>query len=291
MLDTLETLPATFAHLPSADSAGQPTGQFQLSVCNLEARTVGAVWSDRLGATLIACDLPPADAIRRVSISFEPLKDPLWHGGVVFVAAPNLGLMLADSSIGEVQSALSSLCGYSAYSFLVRGMAKARGDTIPEPGAVRSMGDSCPAGSVHWLSCITWDSRTHTAVILLPQEEHLAMTAPGSPWVAVLFRTDSWAAVAHTKPMSAPPVAPAAAPTLAPVPDISRYTARLAPLLGRCVRLVGLVGRPELNGEIAHAVSFDPPSSRYTARLANGGGAVRVREANLVEASEINEQD
>ena len=290
VLDTSETLPAAFAHLPSADSAGQPTRQLQLSVCNLEARTVGAVWSDRLGATLIACALPPADTIRRVSISFEPLKGPLWDTGVVF-AAPNLGLMLADSSIEEVQSALSSLYGYSAHPFLVRGMERARGNTMPEPGAVRSMGDSCPAGSVHWLSSITWDSRTHTAAILLPHEEHLTMTAPGSPWVAVLFRTDSWAAVAHTKPMSAPPVAPVAAPTLAPVPDISRYTARLAPLLGRCVRLVGLVGRPELNGEIAHAVAFDPPSFRYTARLANGGGVVRVREANLVEASEIDEQD
>ena len=285
MLDTSETLPAAFARLPSADSAGQPTRQVQLSVCNLEARTVGAVWSDRLGATLIACDLPPADSIRRVSISFEPHEDPLWQSGVVF-AALNLGLMLADSSAEEVQSALLSLYGYAAYPFLVRGMARAMGlRTIPEPGAVRSMGDSCPAGSVHWLSSITWDSTTHKAVILLPQAEHLAMTAPGSPWVAVLFRTDSWATVAHTKGklVSVPRFAPVAAPTLAPVPA--------APLLGRCVRLVGLVGRPELNGEIAHAVLFDPPSSRYTVRLANGGGAVLVREANLVEASNINEQD
>ena len=128
-----------------------------------------------------------------MSISFEPHEGPLWQSGVVF-AALNLGLMLADSSAEdlEVQSALSSLYGYAAYPFLVRGMARAMGlRTIPEPGAVRSMGDSCPAGSVHWLSSITWDSTTHKAVILLPQAKHLAMTAPGSPWVAVLFRTDS----------------------------------------------------------------------------------------------------
>ena len=127
-----------------------------------------------------------------------------------------------------------------------------------------------------------WDSKTHKAVILLPQAEHLAMTAPGSPWVAVLFRTDSWATVAHTKLVSVPRFAPVAAPTLAPVPA--------APLLGRCVRLVGLVGRPELNGEIAHAVLFDPPSSRYTVRLANGAATVAalslyVRQTSLRRAT------
>ena len=176
--------------------------------------------------------------------------------------------------------------------FLVRGMARAMGlRTIPEPAPVRYA-----AWATRALQALCTGSppsrgtaqRTKQSFFCPKEAEHLAMTAPGSPWVAVLFRTDSWATVAHTKLVSVPRFAPVAAPTLAPVPA--------APLLGRCVRLVGLVGRPELNGDIAHICSFVRSAilsiyGKTRQRCCNGGGAVLVREANLVEASNINEQD
>ena len=85
--------------------------------------------------------------------------------------ALNVGLKLADGSVPAVQSALAELHGVSAYEPWARPMASMMGESREEARAVRKMGEVCPAGSVNWLSCLTWDSRRHVASICLPRAE------------------------------------------------------------------------------------------------------------------------
>jgi hypothetical protein len=291
-LVTAEVPQTAWAVCPPNSSASRPKYRLDLAVCHLEAKTVAVVWRGQLGKHVLACGgLPPADAIRRLSVPLKPLKDPIWEGGVA-IAALNVGLMLADTSVEKVRVALATLHGVSDYQPWARAMASLQGDLRPEAGAVRRMSASCPPGAVHWFSCLTWDSQTHVAEIFLPQVEVDAITARDSAWVAVLFRSDSWAALTQTTQMArlleegnaTPPSAPANASTA-------------APFEGRQVRICGLVSRPELNGQSARAHGFEPASGRYTVTLDGSGKTLRVLAKNLLEeeaeaaTSSIHEQD
>jgi len=266
-LSTVEEPPASSpVRLPPAGSKARAARRVDLGLCNLEARTVGAVWAGRLGRTVLACGAvaPPA-SLRRLTVCFEPLEHPTWKRGCV-VATLTMGLLLADSAVPEVKTALATLqvrCPAPIAALAMLGMPS----VTPVEGAVRRMGASCPSGSVHWLSCLTWDSRRHEASFLLPQAELDALTAADSSWVAVPFRSDSWAVLAQTKQLRQPSgrgcdgvAADAAAPAL--------------PAEGSRVVLCGLKA-VSLNGLHGRVVGADELTGRAIVQLDDGAGRSR----------------
>ena len=60
--------------------------------------------------------------------------------------------------------------------------------------------------------------------------------------------------------------------------------AKLAPLLKATVRVHGLVGRPQLNGQVGNVVLYDEPSGRYGVQLADE--AVRLLPKNVARAED-----
>jgi hypothetical protein len=57
-----------------------------------------------------------------------------------------------------------------------------------------------------------------------------------------------------------------------------------APLLGKSVVVSGLHAKPELNGRIGFAGSFDDSRGRYVVSLEDGGGSFKIRPDNLAVA-------
>jgi hypothetical protein len=57
-----------------------------------------------------------------------------------------------------------------------------------------------------------------------------------------------------------------------------------APFLGKRVAVRGLIARPELNGRVGFAGSFDDVGGRYAVSLEDGGGSFKIRPDNLAVA-------
>ena len=73
---------------------------------------------------------------------------------------------------------------------------------------------------------------------------------------------------------------PPTMPTPAPMPP-AVATEGTAPLLKRRVVLRELSGRPELNGNIGTAISWDAAAARYGVRLESGGSKLALKPQNL----------
>ena len=61
---------------------------------------------------------------------------------------------------------------------------------------------AAPRGSCHWISVLHWRSDEHEVAFYAPAADLAAFTAKGSAWMALLFRTDSWAALTRPTPMA-----------------------------------------------------------------------------------------
>ena len=141
-----------------------------LSACVLEARSIAALWQQRLSPVLsmAACVVP--DVVVRVTLKLQRGNSQFQ----LHMGSLNIGLLLVNSSVAEVRAQLL------------------KAEASAEVGAARRLTEACPRGSVHLLSVVLWDADHHEATIFLPQEEWFAMSVSLSGWRAAALITDSW---------------------------------------------------------------------------------------------------
>ena len=117
------------------------------------------------------------------------------RAGIV-VAVPVVGLLIADPTVPHVATLLGQL-----------------EQPFASHGNTQHLIRSSPRGSCHLLSVLHWDAITHEVSFYVPAQERASLTASGSPWIALLLRTDSWIALTSRSAMATPKSAAPAAST------------------------------------------------------------------------------
>ena len=106
----------------------------------------------------------------------------------IVVAAPAVGLVIADASMPQVSAALKRAHEVSPFRH--------------NAGACRELVCQSPRGTCHLLSVVEWDSQSHTATFYVPAELAQAFSGSASTWTALLIRTDSWSALTASAAMA-----------------------------------------------------------------------------------------
>ena len=176
--------------LPACDPClGRPPAKVDLGFCQLEARTLAAIWEARLRLPLTGA--ATANLLCKHTMRLIPSWLPMDRAGIV-VAAPVVGLLIADPAVPHVATMLSQLEQLYASS-----------------GNTHASIRSSPRGTCHLLSVLHWDAATHEVSFYVPTKEISSFTASDSTWIALLIRTDSWTALTSRSAM-AKDAAPAA---------------------------------------------------------------------------------
>jgi NAD(P)-dependent dehydrogenase (short-subunit alcohol dehydrogenase family) len=158
--------------------------------------------------------------------------------------------------------------------------------SLPRNASIYWRPASLAQGSDTWYADVTQADRNKIVheQVTFPVEKWIVCAKGGGELLAVYETSDaafqecsitsvSKEAAAGTKPVQVQPEATATT------------TGAAAPLVGLRVKISGLSGRPELNGQHGVAVSFSEASGRYSVSL-SGGEVVALKSTNIEPSSD-----